>query len=118
MRVGPCEALVLVLWLGGAAGCGSGGGGASTDADGSVRADGAASRLRELSIPSEGATIYARAVGPERADVVLIINRGPGSSSHHVEPLADGLSARLPGLQFVTYDQRGLGRSSHDATHY
>jgi proline iminopeptidase len=67
--------------------------------------------IQEVLIPAKDATIYSRAVGrAEDKPTLLLINGGPGLSHHSMtamDPLAANTSVRL-----VSYDQRGVGRSS------
>jgi pimeloyl-ACP methyl ester carboxylesterase len=48
--------------------------------------------------------------GSAGANVLVLINGGPGLSHESMEPLQDALAS--PAWQVVTYDQRGVGRST------
>ena len=48
--------------------------------------------------------------GSAGANVLVLINGGPGLSHESMEPLQDALAS--PTWQVVTYDQRGVGRST------
>jgi proline iminopeptidase len=66
--------------------------------------------FQELSVKSSDVTLYTRVAGNVQSGNVLIaINGGPGLSSHYMLGLED-----LAGENFavVTYDQRGVSRSS------
>jgi proline iminopeptidase len=58
-------------------------------------------------------TLYARSVGGP-GSVIVAVHGGPGFSSHYLETLPDlpGSFIAGPKRTFVTYDQRGGGRST------
>src|SRR5438128_4569543 len=67
-------------------------------------------QIRELDVPSEGFTLHVRSVGgAEGSPVLLLIHGGPGLSSDYLRGL-EKLSG--PKLRVVSYDQRGVGKSS------
>jgi len=73
----------------------------------------------ELQAPSGDVTLYVRAAGgPDPEAALIAIGGGPGYSSHYLTDL-DRLAG--PEMAVVTYDQRGMGRSSNPspyATNY
>ena len=68
---------------------------------------------QELEIDTGDVTLYAQSVGGPRS-VLVGVHGGPGATSHYLEPLPDmpGSPVAGPRRRFVTYDQRGGGRSS------
>lgn len=67
---------------------------------------------REFDLPRDdaGNTIHVRATAANLdAQVLIVINGGPGLSHHYARALERLAS---PQLQVVTYDQRGVGKSS------
>src|SRR5262245_40104640 len=65
---------------------------------------------RNLSVPSGDVTLHARVVGKKTDPILIAINGGPGLSS-------DGWGGALDrfvgtGFRVVTYDQRGVGKST------
>ena len=69
--------------------------------------------VRELSIKTDDVTLYARSVGGP-GSLIVGLHGGPGLSSHYLEPMPymPGRFVAGPKRAFVTYDQRGGGRSS------
>src|SRR5262245_19414822 len=66
--------------------------------------------IRELSAQSGGATLYVRSVGGYDGGPVLVtLHGGPGISHEYMMPLEILASEEL---RVVSYDQRGVGRSS------
>jgi len=66
--------------------------------------------FQELIVEAPGASLYVRVAGNlQSGNVLIAINGGPGLSSHYMLGLED-----LAGENFavVTYDQRGVSRSS------
>lgn len=65
---------------------------------------------QELTVENDGVTLYVRTMGvPDPENVLIAIHGGPGMTHDYMlnlETLAG------PGLTVVTYDQRGIGRSS------
>lgn len=68
---------------------------------------------QELSVDTGDVTLYARRVGGP-GSLVVAVHGGPGLSSHYLEVLPDlpGTFIAGPRRTFVTYDQRGGGRST------
>lgn len=68
---------------------------------------------QELEIDTGDVTLYARSVGGP-GSVIVGVHGGPGFTSHYLEALPDmpGSPVAGPRRRFVTYDQRGGGRSS------
>ena len=68
---------------------------------------------KELEIDTGDVTLYARSVGGP-GSVLVGVHGGPGATSHYLETLPDmpGSPVAGPRRRFVTYDQRGGGRSS------
>ena len=65
---------------------------------------------RELTAGSDGVTLYVRVAGdPASGNVLIAIHGGPGMTSDYMLSL-EALAG--PDLAVVTYDQRGVGRSS------
>lgn len=74
------------------------------------------SAYRELEVVADDVTLYVRmAGGPDAEDVLVAINGGPGQSSHYMANLEELASADFA---VVTYDQRGMGRSTIPADGY
>src|SRR5262245_58572577 len=70
--------------------------------------------IRELSAQSGGATLYVRSVGGYDGGPVLVtLHGGPGISHEYMLPLEILASEEL---RVVSYDQRGVGRSSGTVT--
>lgn len=70
--------------------------------------------FQELSVETPEVTLYTRVAGNlQSGNVLIAINGGPGLSSHYMLSLED-----LAGENFavVTYDQRGVSRSSAPPT--
>lgn len=65
----------------------------------------------EFSIDTGDVTLYARSVGGP-GSVLVAVHGGPGLSSHYMEGLATMPGVAGPKRTFVTYDQRGGGRST------
>jgi pimeloyl-ACP methyl ester carboxylesterase len=62
-------------------------------------------------VASAGASIHFWSRGGSAgANVLVLINGGPGLSHESMEPLQDALAS--PAWQVITYDQRGVGRST------
>ncbi len=64
-----------------------------------------------LRIPNESGFLHAKQLG-HGSEAIVIINGGPGLDSVFVTRLHQGMASRLPGRRIVSYDQRGMGRSS------
>jgi proline iminopeptidase len=77
------------------------------------------SKTRELNVEVSDATLSVRVAGNQASsNVIIALHGGPGQSHHYMLDLE-----RLAGREFavVTYDQRGVGRSTTppaDPTHY
>lgn len=66
--------------------------------------------VREFETPAAGVTLHVRIAGdPQAGNVLIAINGGPGLSSHYMLSL-EALAG--PNFAVVTYDQRGVSRSS------
>ena len=66
--------------------------------------------IQELEIPAGDVTLFVRAVGNiDSGNILIASNGGPGLTSNYMRNL-EGLAGA--NLAFVTYDQRGNGRSS------
>jgi proline iminopeptidase len=69
----------------------------------------------ELEARSGDVTLYVRAAGcPQPQELLIAVAGGPGLSSHYMTGL-ERLAG--PDLAVVTYDQRGVGRSSAPASY-
>jgi len=66
--------------------------------------------LQELTVESDGITLYVRVAGdPASGNVLIAIHGGPGMTLDYMLNLETLVG---PDLALVTYDQRGVGRSS------
>jgi proline iminopeptidase len=72
--------------------------------------------VQELKIEANGATLYVRVAGNPKSGKVLIANHGgPGMTGHYMVSLEQVAGAEYA---VVTYDQRGIGRSSVSSGDY
>ena len=72
--------------------------------------------IKELMVPAEDVTLYARIAGdPQAENILLAVHGGPGNSSDYMISLEQLQSEELT---VVTYDQRGTGRSSEPSEGY
>jgi proline iminopeptidase len=91
-------AVVALVWL--LAGCSQA---ASAPAPGSPE-------VREWTVPAGDVTLHARMAGdPKAGSVLMAIHGGPGMTHDYMLSLEELAG---PDLAVVTYDQRGVGRSS------
>ncbi|MEE9263183.1 MAG: hypothetical protein V3V11_01900, partial [Vicinamibacteria bacterium] len=71
------------------------------------------SKPEEFSIETVDVTLHARRVGGP-GSLLVAVHGGPGVTSHYLETLPNlpGELVAGPKRAFVTYDQRGAGRSN------
>ncbi|HUS14644.1 MAG TPA: alpha/beta fold hydrolase, partial [Chloroflexia bacterium] len=70
--------------------------------------------IRELSAHGASATLFVRSVGGyDGGPVLVLLHGGPGISHEYMMPLEVLASEEL---RVVSYDQRGVGRSSGSVT--
>jgi proline iminopeptidase len=65
--------------------------------------------VREVRVETDRAELFVRVVGPGGGEVVVVVHGGPGISHEYLEGLEDLAG---PDRAVVSYDQRGVGRSS------